>query len=90
MSSLAQVPAAAGADDFQALEQRVLRTVELIRQEREARAAAEAVVAGLREEIELHSMQNAELEAELSTLRHERDQVRVRVEKLLHQMDELA
>src|SRR5882757_2971740 len=36
------------ADEFQALEQRVLRTVELIRTEREARAAAEAEVAALK------------------------------------------
>ncbi len=90
MSSLAQVPAATSADDFQALEQRVLRTVELIRKEREARAAAEATISSLREEIELHTLQASELEAELKTLRQERDNVRSRVEKLLHQMDDLA
>ena len=36
-------------DEFQALEQRVMRTVELIRSEREARASAEAEITVLKE-----------------------------------------
>lgn len=38
-------------DQFQALEQRVLRAVEIVKQEREARAAAEAEVRALREQL---------------------------------------
>ena len=38
-------------DEFQALEQKVLQTVELIKREREARAAAEAEVAAVKAEL---------------------------------------
>jgi hypothetical protein len=62
-------------DEFQALEQKVLRAVEIVKREREARAAAEAEVAVLREQ--------------LAALSQERDSVRLRVEKMLAQMDEL-
>jgi chromosome segregation ATPase len=63
-------------DEFQALEQKVLRAVEIVKREREARAAAEAEVAALREQ--------------LAALSQERDSVRQRVEKMLAQMDELV
>lgn len=38
-------------DEFQALEQKVLRAVEIVKREREARSAAEAEVAALREQM---------------------------------------
>ena len=38
-------------DEFQALEQKVLRAVEIVKREREARAAAETDVAALREQL---------------------------------------
>ena len=73
-------------DEFQALEQKVLRAVEIVKQEREARAAAEAEVASLREQL---SAQTDAANSQLSTLNRERDAVRQRVEKMLQQMDEL-
>jgi hypothetical protein len=63
-------------DEFQALEQKVLRAVEIVKRERDARAAAEAEAAALREQ--------------LAALSVERDSVRQRVEKMLEQMDELV
>ncbi len=39
------------ADEFQALEQKVLRAVEIVKREREARAAAEAEVTRLQQQI---------------------------------------
>ena len=88
------------ADEFQALEQKVLRAVEVLRREREGRAAAEAEVARLRGELgetreelaqlhEQHSTANDNAAAELEALRQERAEVRQRVEMMLHQMDEL-
>ena len=44
-------------DEFQALEQRVLRAVELVKREREARATAEAEVASLREQMAAQSVE---------------------------------
>jgi uncharacterized protein involved in exopolysaccharide biosynthesis len=77
------------ADEFQALEQKVLRAVEVVKREREARAAAEAEVATLRAQLAEQQSLAAMTEAELTTLTKERETVRHRVEKMLQQMDEL-
>ena len=74
------------ADEFQALEQKVLRAVEIVKREREARATAEAEVASLREQL---TAQSSASSTQLNTLNQERDAVRQRVEKMLQQMDEL-
>lgn len=85
------------ADDFQALEQRVYRAVELLRAERESRAAADRRIS----ELEGHAshLQNqlnerneriGHLEGELNHLHGERDAVRQRVERLLHHLDEFT
>jgi chromosome segregation ATPase len=76
-------------DEFQALEQKVLRAVEIVKREREARAAAEAQVASLNEQLESQLSSQIAVEAQLNTLSKERDTVRQRVEKMLQQMDEL-
>jgi len=76
-------------DEFQALEQKVLRTVEMIKKEREARAAAEAEVAELRHRLAEQSSVSSSAQAELDTMQREREAVRQRVEKMLQQMDEL-
>jgi chromosome segregation ATPase len=76
-------------DEFQALEQKVLRAVEIVKKEREARAAAEAEATALREELATYKSNARMAESELTTLTKEREQVRVRVEKMLQQIDEL-
>ena len=78
------------ADEFQALEQKVLRAVEIVRREREARAAAEAEAASLREQLDALSSASNEAQTQITTLNHERETVRLRVEKMLQQMDELV
>ena len=90
-------------DEFQALEQKVLRAVEIVRREREARASAEAEVARLQQQIvdqqvELDrqkaahaaelDVHTANTQARISALQQERAEVRGRVEKMLRQMDE--
>ncbi|GGG64385.1 hypothetical protein [Edaphobacter dinghuensis] len=76
-------------DEFQALEQKVIRAVEIVKREREARAAAEAQVASLNDQLESQLSAQIAVEAQLTTLTKERDAVRQRVEKMLQQMDEL-
>ncbi len=76
-------------DEFQALEQKVLRAVEVIKREREARATAEAEVASLRAQLSEQQSLTTMVESELTTLTKERETVRQRVEKMLQQMDEL-
>jgi uncharacterized protein YlxW (UPF0749 family) len=83
-------------DDFAALEDRIRRAVELVKNERQARAAAEerAVNAEAQARLQqplLDQLQNEvnALRAERDGLHAERDQVRQRVERLLVQLDSL-
>lgn len=76
-------------DEFQALEQRVLRTVELIRKERELRATAEQEISALKELLDHASNENTELHQQVAALRDERVQVKNRVDAMLQQMDEI-
>jgi predicted nucleic acid-binding Zn-ribbon protein len=82
----AQVP----ADDFNALEEKVYRTIELYKAARDARAAAERDVQRLREQIEEREEEVESLKKEMIALRREREEVRSRVEKMLRQIDALA
>ena len=66
-----EVPSASAstpADDFSILEQRVLRAVELLKTEREARAIAEGNASTLQQLLDEQSEQLAEAEARIKTL----------------------
>ncbi len=76
-------------DDFQALEGRVLRAVEVVRREREARQAAEAEIAALRQQLDDLTAASNIAQTQITALNQEREAVRLRVEKMLQQMDEL-
>ena len=76
-------------DEFQALEQKVLRAVEIVRHEREARAAAEAEAESLREQLARLTAQMTDAQTSVQTLNQEREAVKTRVERMLRQMDEL-
>lgn len=89
METEAATGAAVSADEFQALEQKVLRAVEIVRREREARTTAEAEVIALRQQLEDLTSASNTAQTQITTLNQERDQVRLRVEKMLQQMDEL-
>jgi uncharacterized coiled-coil DUF342 family protein len=82
----AQVP----AEDFQALEEKVYRTIELYKAAKEARAAAERDVKRMREQLEEREEENESLRREMIKLRKEREEIRGRVEKMLGQMESLA
>ena len=84
------------ADEFQALESKVLQAVEMIRRERDARAAVEAErdaakteLAGIHERLAALEEANSTARTELEGFHRERDAVRGRVERMLAQMDEL-
>jgi predicted RNase H-like nuclease (RuvC/YqgF family) len=82
----AQVP----ADDFQALEQKVYRTIEMYKAAREARSAAERDVQRLREQLEEREEEVEGLRREMVQLRRDREEIRGRVEKMLLQIDALT
>jgi septal ring factor EnvC (AmiA/AmiB activator) len=80
---------AVSVDDFSALEERVRRAVELVKRERQARAAAEERTTKAEAQLHAQSPMVEQLQSELSALRAERDQVRQRVGRLLKQLDAL-
>lgn len=78
------------ADDFNALEQRVLRAVELLKKEREARATAEQNAATLQQLLDEQSAQLTQAQEQVKAFEKERETVRRRVERLLGQLEEIS
>ena len=81
-----QVP----ADDFQALEDKVYRTIELYKAARDARAVAERDVRRVREQLEEREEEVETMRREMVRLRKEREDIRGRVEKMLQQIETIA
>jgi hypothetical protein len=80
---------AMSSSDFSALEERVARTISLVKSERQARAAAEQRAETLDAQLsEQHALVKS-LHDEVRALNAERDTVRQRVERLLSQLDAL-
>jgi chromosome segregation ATPase len=84
------------AQDFTALEERIVRAIELVRRERQLRGEAEARAAQAEARVERADSErreqmaaNDDLSKELAALRAERNEVRERVERLLSQLDTL-
>ena len=84
------VPTQLPADDFQALEEKVYRTIELYKSAREGRAAAERDVQRLRNQLEEREEEVESLRKEMVKLRKEREEVRGRVEKMLQQIESMV
>lgn len=78
------------ADDFQALEEKVYRTVELLKAARESRAAAERDSLRLREQLDARDEELQNLKREVVKLRKDREEVRARVEKMMRQIEDVA
>ena len=76
-------------DDFAALEERIVRTVDLVKRERQGRAAAEERATQAEARLHEQAPRAEQLEKELHALKTERDHVRQRVERLLAQLDAL-
>lgn len=77
------------ADEFAALEERVLRAVNLVKRERLARTAAEERATQAETQLAEKTETAANLSREMESLRAEREAVRQRVEKVLAQLDAL-
>jgi septal ring factor EnvC (AmiA/AmiB activator) len=77
-------------DDFSALEQRVVRAVELVKKERTARVQAEETSARLQDELETQNANLEQAQEQVKSLEKERENVRQRVERLLKQLDEIS
>jgi predicted nucleic acid-binding Zn-ribbon protein len=82
-----EVSAQVSADDFQVLEQKVYRTIELYKAAREARSVAERDVNRLREQLEEREEEVETLRRQMVQLRREREEIRGRVEKMLQHIE---
>lgn len=78
------------ADEFHSLEEKIYKTIELLKSAREGKSAAERDVTRMREQLELREEEIDSLKTEMVALRKEREEVRTRVEKMLRQIDELT
>jgi predicted nucleic acid-binding Zn-ribbon protein len=85
-----EVPTQVPTDDFQALEQKIYRTIEMYRAAKESAATAERDAKRLREQLEEREGENAILRREMIQLKREREEIRGRVEKMLHQIEDAA
>src|SRR5579862_6755129 len=85
-----EVSAEVPAEDFQALEEKIYRTIELYKAAREARATAERDLQRTREQLEQREEENENLRKELIQLRKDREDIRGRVERMLSQMESVA
>jgi septal ring factor EnvC (AmiA/AmiB activator) len=90
VKSVEEVSAEVPAEDFEALEEKVYRTIELYKAAKEARATAERDAKRLREQLEEREEENETMRRELIQLRKDREDIRGRVEKMLSQMDSLT
>jgi hypothetical protein len=76
--------------EFKSLEEKILRTIEMLKSAREGKAMAERDTARLREQLNEREEEVETMRQELVGLRREREEVRTRVEKMLGQIEALA
>ena len=76
--------------DFHSLEEKILKTIELLKVERAGKATAERAAERLREQLTEREEEMDSVRSELIALRKEREEVRTRVEKMLGQIETLT
>ncbi|MGO8793377.1 MAG: hypothetical protein ACLQLC_01020 [Candidatus Sulfotelmatobacter sp.] len=89
-NAVEQVTGSVPADDFQALEEKIYRTIEMYKAARLAQTTAERDAQRLREQLEEREEQLVTLRRETVQLRKEREEIRGRVEKMLEQIESIA
>src|ERR1700683_2316569 len=90
LDALEQVTEQVPADDFQALEEKIYRTIEMYKAARQAQAAAERDAQRVRQQLEEREEQLVTLRREAVQLRKEREEIRGRVEKMLEPIETIA
>jgi chromosome segregation ATPase len=90
MNAVEQVSEQVPGDDFQALEDKIYRTIELFKAARQAQATAERDAQRLRQQMEDREEELVMLRRETVRLKKEREEIRGRVEKMLEQIESLA
>jgi len=88
--ALPELESTVSADEFHALEEKVYKTIELLKSAREGKAIAERDVTRLREQLEDREEEVDTMRQQIVSLRREREEVRGRVEKMLKQIDAIS
>jgi chromosome segregation ATPase len=88
--ALPEVESDVSSDEFHALEEKVYKTIELLKSARESKTIAERDVSRLREQLEDREEEVETMRTQIVTLRREREEVRSRVEKMLKQLDAMS
>ncbi len=89
LNAVEEVTEKVPADNFEALEEKIYRTIEMYKTARQAQAVAERNTQRMREQLEEREEQLVALRREAVQLRKEREEVRGRVEKMLEQIESL-
>ena len=90
LNAVEQVADQVPADDFQALEDKIYRTIEMYKAARQAQAVAERDTQRLRQQMEDREEELVRLRREAVQLKKEREEIRGRVEKMLQQIESIA
>ena len=90
LNAVEQVAEQVPVDDFQALEDKVYRTIEMYKAARQGQAVAERDVQRLRQQMEDREEELVRLRREAVQLKKEREEIRGRVEKMLQQIETIA
>lgn len=87
LKAVEEVSVEVPTDDFQALEDKVYRTIEMYKAAREAKLVTEREVQRLRQQLKEREDEVEMLRREAVQFRKDREEVRRRVEKMMHQID---
>ena len=90
LNAVEQVTGQAPADDFQALEEKVYRTIEMYKAARQAQSVAERDTQRLRQQLEDREEELVTLRRDIVQLKKEREEIRARVEKMIDQIETMA
>jgi hypothetical protein len=90
LNAVEQVTEQVPVDDFQTLEDKIYRTIEMYKAARQAQAAAERDAQRARQQLDERDEQLVVLRREAVQLRKEREEIRGRVEKMLEQIESIA
>jgi len=90
LNAMEQVSDKVPADDFQALEEKIYRTIEMYKAARQAQTSAERDAQRLRQQLEERDQELVTLRRDSVQLKKEREVIRGRVEKMLEQIESIA
>ena len=90
LNAVEQVADQVPADDFQTLEEKIYRTIEMYKSARQAQIVAERDAHRMRQQMEDREEELVRLRREAVQLKKEREEIRGRVEKMLQQIETIA